>query len=61
MNWMNARPQLVAEEAIDLAAMLGVRRVDRVSDVDSTPCRAAVAPSPRITSSNEPLPPLSTR
>ena len=43
MNWMNRAPQLVAEEAVDLAAAVAVRGVHRGQRRStSTPARAQV-------------------
>ena len=37
MNWTKLRAELVAEEAVDVAAVLGVRRVDRRQRVPVDP------------------------
>ena len=56
-----ARAAVVAEEAVDLAAAVGVRGVDRRRARSTRRPPSRRWPSPRITWSNEPLPPLLTR
>ena len=58
MNWTNRAPQLVAQEAVDRAPVIGVRGVDRRERVPLRRRPRAGASSPRTTWSNEPLPPL---